>query len=377
MNADANIFSELTPPGRGGISTLALRGPRVAEILAQLFQSRAALPAAGRIVYGHVLDATGRAIDEVLLLRAAAEEFEIHCHGGPASVAAIAARLQAAGLTRCAWPDYLAPSPGSSIAADADLLVPHLATLRAALFVLDQAGRLPAAVREAEQSLGYPDRARDLLSRLLAAYETTGRWFEHPPRVAIVGPANVGKSSLLNALVGHERAIVTPVPGTTRDVVTELAAFDGLPVLLADTAGLRDTADQVEQLGVERARAAALESDLILYVVELTANAECATVGFDRPCESPVITVGSKADLAVPTAALAAKVDLATSAVTGQGLDQLAALILSRLGFRWPDAGEPIPFTRRQADALRLALAALDRGDLAAARAALHALTGR
>lgn len=360
MNAESNIFAELTPPGRGGISTLALRSPRAAEIIAQLFRSNSALPAAGRLVYGHILDESGLAIDEVLLCRAASDEFEIHCHGGPASVSRLAARLQSAGLTRCLWTDYIVASVVSSplpISAEAALLVPRLATLRAALFILDQSARLPATLREIESL--PTSAARAALSNLLAAYESTGRWFEHPPRLAILGPPNVGKSSLLNALVGHDRAIVTPIPGTTRDVVTELAALDGLPVLFADTAGLRDTADRVEQLGVERARAAARDCDLILYVVDLSSPENCATAGLVPPCETPVITIGNKSDLLTETQVLPPGLDLATSAVTGQGLDQLAALILSRLGFRWPASGVPVPFTRRQADALRQALAAL------------------
>jgi len=386
MNASRSIFSELTPSGRGGISTIALLGPDVYEILGLIFVGRrAAALRPGQLVYGRVVAGDGRTIDEVVVCPVSdpgeAAEVEIHCHGGPAPVAALAARLSALGLEHVDWPEYLkrraAARGASRIELEAELLLPHLATLPAAMLVVRQRNGLLAEAVERARGLiasGRPEAARAALERLLAAYESIGRRIERPPRVAILGAPNVGKSSLLNRLVGRERAIVTEVPGTTRDVVTETSDLDGLPAVLADTAGLRETGDLVEQLGVERARAEALQADVLLYLVDLSRPASVDEEKWIRERPARAMVVGTKADLVRPAGGLPAWVDVATSAVTGEGLQELRSRILVLLGFRWPGPDEAVPFTSRQAEQLRAACEALAGGRAAAAGAALHEL---
>ncbi|MBN2583092.1 MAG: 50S ribosome-binding GTPase [Planctomycetes bacterium] len=358
-----NIFCELTPPGRGGISTLGLFGPEVLDAVRRIFRSCRPLDERHeRIVYGHIVGDDERSLDEVIVHVADAANVEVHCHGGPAAVEAVARRLESQAVERCAWNAFLrirAEVEGvGRIVLDAELLLPRLAALKPALVVTAQRnGLLAAAVRRAGDLIGEGrrDEALRLLGDLLRSYARTGRFIERPPRVAILGPANSGKSSLMNRLVGAERMIVTDIPGTTRDVVTEMAAFDGLPVVLADTAGLRPAADAVEEAGIQRARAEVLAADVLLVMHDLSGRAEAVAglepqdlSGDGRP---PFIRVGTKADL-VGGSEIGRDVDVVTSSVTGQGTDELTRTILGRLSFRWPQEAEAVPFTAHLADVL-------------------------
>ncbi|NIA21201.1 MAG: GTP-binding protein [Anaerolineaceae bacterium] len=374
----------MTPPGRGGISTLSLFGPEVHVLLQKVLRTRRPLPdRSGCLVYGHIVSEAGQTLDEVIVHLAdssdpagRAGQIEVHCHGGPVAVRAVAGRLESAGLVQRSWPDFLrqrAAGTGTPrIEVECELLLAGVATLRASLVVAGQRnGLLVGAVEQLRPLVegGRPDRALAAVDHLLARYERTGRFIEQPPRVAILGPANSGKSSLMNRLVGAERAIVTEIPGTTRDVVTETAGLDGLPVVLADTAGLRDSEDSVERLGVQRARTEAIRADLLLATSDLSRPRDLSAVaGLAEPggAAGPVIRVGTKADLASATAA-GEEIDLATSALTGQGIDELVRLILSRLGFCWPRSGQAVPLADRQASLLRQVRRATEQGRLAAA----------
>jgi tRNA modification GTPase len=363
MNPARTIFAELTPPGRGGIAVLALFGADAAKAIATILRSRhSANGQMDQLVYGHILDEAGGTIDEAIVRGLGCDEYEIHCHGGPEAVAAICRRLTACGLEQAAWPEYLAARSGkpglSPIALEGQLLLPHLATWRAAALVLAQSGGvLDETLMRVKKLLTAGNgraEAQRLAADLLDAYEHTGRWIERPPRVAILGVPNAGKSSLMNCLVGSERVIVTEHPGTTRDVVTETVAFNGLPVVLADTAGLRDTTDLVEQVAIERARAETFRADVLVYLVDLSVP-RTGAVEHELAARPPgSLVVGSKVDLldeAQSGPPLA--VDVATSAVTGQGVARLVELVLARLGFRWPEAHRAVPFTARQAEMIR------------------------
>ena len=309
----------------------------------------------------------------VHLARLAGEtsEIEVHCHGGPVAVRAVANRLESAGLERRSWPEFLgeraAANGASQIEVESELMLANVPTLRASLVVVGQRNGLLAGAAERLRLLveaGDSDGARAAVDALLVRYEQTGRFIERPPRVAILGAANSGKSSLMNRLVGSERVIVTEIPGTTRDVVTETAVFDGLAVVLADTAGLRDSDDTVERLGVQKARAEAIRADLLLVTQDLSeprdpaAAAELAELGRGAV---PAIYVGTKADL-VPGAEADGEIDAVTSAVTGQGIDALVHLVLSRLDFRWPQSDEAVPLNERQASLLRQVRSAIEKG---------------
>jgi tRNA modification GTPase len=170
----------------------------------------------------------------------------------------------------------------------------------------------------------------------------------------LAGRTNVGKSSLINALVGYRRSIVFDAPGTTRDVVTATTALEGWPVELSDTAGLRASDDPLEAEGVRRARQQMIAADCLLLVFD-GGRAWCAED--DALVESwpAAIVVHNKADLA-PPAAEARPAGLRTSAITADGIDKLVAAIAARLVPDVPPPGAAVPFTPRQVDSLQRAL---------------------
>jgi len=206
----------------------------------------------------------------------------------------------------------------------------------------------------------------DRLARLLAT-APEGERLHAGALVVIAGPPNAGKSSLFNALLGHERAIVTEIPGTTRDAIEAPAVLEGFPFRLVDTAGLRDSPDRVEQLGIEVSRRYLANADLVLFCEEAGSSSATAAA-FLAEIKTPVIAVATKADLQIPTAAPAATVPVST--VTGVGLDtvkhKLAEAAFGSL-VRLGDV-EPIVTRERHRAALADALRELQQFQAARAR---------
>ena len=214
------------------------------------------------------------------------------------------------------------------------------------------------------------DRIENLLS-----FSQLGLHLAKPWRVVVAGPTNVGKSSLINALTGYQRAIVLDQPGTTRDVVTATTAFAGWPIELCDTAGLRATADELESAGVQRANQQAAAADCLVLVFDISQpwNSELQKLVDAWP---QAIVVMNKCDL------LPAKSDLhgeipdvvRISAISGQGIDELIKAIISRLIPVEPYPGQALPFTADQIAGLQQAATALRAQNIAAARESLLAL---
>jgi len=206
----------------------------------------------------------------------------------------------------------------------------------------------------------------DRLARLLAT-APEGERLHTGALVVIAGPPNAGKSSLFNALLGHDRAIVTEIPGTTRDAIEAPAVLEGFPFRLVDTAGLRDSPDRVEQLGIEVSRRYLANADLVLFCEEAGSSSATAAA-FLAEIKTPVIAVATKADLQIPTGAPAATVPVST--VTGVGLDtvkhKLAEAAFGSL-VRLGDV-EPIVTRERHRAALADALRELEQFQAARAR---------
>jgi tRNA modification GTPase len=307
---DDTIAAIATPPGEGGIGTVRLSGPEALPILRRIFVRPGGRrlnpqrpPAGHKLLYGHVQDAGGERVDEVLAAYMPAphsytreDVVEIDCHGGPVATGRIlgltlryGARLAEPGeftlraflhgrldLAQAeAVLDVIRARTGAGLRAAVDQLGGHLSGR-----VRGVRERLLRALAQMEAEIDFPeddvppsDVSPLLVAgleeiRALAAGAETGLILRQGVRTALVGRPNVGKSSLLNALLRAERAIVTPIPGTTRDTLEETANLGGLPFVLVDTAGITETPDIVEQLGVARSRTAARGADLVLLVLD-------------------------------------------------------------------------------------------------------------
>ena len=363
----------LTPPGRGAIAVLVLEGPEATRSVDARFHAANGKPLADQplnaIRFGRWNDDRG---EEVIVVRRDEQAIEIHCHGGSAASAAILQALRKQGVAATdnggTKEDRSAPASPARFAREAWAALQRAPTERVAAVLLDQAhGALDRAVSEIASAIDSGDLS-DAVERVdaLLAWRALGERLLQPTRVVLAGPPNVGKSSLINALVGFERAIVYDQPGTTRDVVTATTAVRGWPVCLADTAGLRDSPDPIEAAGVALARKTLAEADVVVLVHEAgSADSD----RFEAPEHAIAIRVAGKSDLAAP-----AELDaIATSAVTGQGLDELIEAIADAIASNEPNAAEAIPFDPAHFRSLSEARRALAGGDSAAARGALEA----
>ncbi|NLG84454.1 MAG: tRNA uridine-5-carboxymethylaminomethyl(34) synthesis GTPase MnmE [Firmicutes bacterium] len=383
------------------------------------------------VYYGRVVDAEGREIDEVLSFYfrgpksyTGEDLVEIQAHGGPVILRRILAAVLAAGAVLAEPGEFTARAVYNGrinlIQAEAvlDLIRAKTDVAAEAAFhrLAGEAGREITALEEEllgllaaiEGWLDFPEeveappevaaRARTILARfdaLLAGAER-GRLLNEGAAVAIVGRPNAGKSSLLNALLGEERAIVTEIPGTTRDAVAEECNLGGIPVRLVDTAGLGPPGDRLEALGMERSRREIARADAVLFVLdgseELTAADEA--VGAEVAGCRGVVAI-NKSDLplklqGVPSTVLGWPV-VRVSALTQSGLDGLVTALMEVLGGR-PGEGTPALSNLRQIEAAREArravaafLEGLARGvpwdflaaELRAALTAIGRLSGR
>jgi tRNA modification GTPase len=240
----------------------------------------------------------------------------------------------------------------------------RIAALRERL--LDQLAELEARVDfeddlpplDAEAVAVELQAVRTALQQLLTEAEQ-GQLLREGLRVAIVGRPNVGKSSLLNRLSRSERAIVTDLPGTTRDLVESELVLQGVPLTLLDTAGIRTTDDRVEQIGIERSRAALQAADAVLLLFDLSAGwtDDDAALAAQVPEGAPLLRVGNKADRL--TAPEPPEADVCISALSGAGQDQLVGALLAACG-RSGDQGLQVALNRRQRDLAARAVLSLE-----------------
>ncbi len=379
MNEPATVHDTIaavsTPPGRGGIGIVRLSGPSATSIAAQLVALRQPLePARARLA--DVLDettATGERIDEAVVTWFAAphsytaeDVVEIAAHGSPVILDLLLRRAIALGA-RLAEPGefthraFLAGKLDLTQAeAVRDLIDAHTLT-QARQAASQMGGALSRRVQPVKQSLvelialleagidfaeddvsvtpqAEIARRIDALTPPLAALEASfarGRIVHDGLTLAIVGRPNAGKSSLFNRLVERERAIVTAAPGTTRDLVTERIALDGIPIELVDTAGLREAQEEAEQMGIARSREALADAAIVLVVLDATQplNEEERTL-LASVEGRPAISVLNKCDLHAgssdTTHPLPASAPvLRTSALTGEGIADLRQRILA------------------------------------------------
>lgn len=394
------IAAIATPPGRGGVGIVRVSGPLVQSIavamLGHLSQPRHA-------DYRVFRDANGSALDHGLALYFPAprsytgeDVLELHGHGGPMVLDLVMQRVLALGA-RAARPGEFTERAFLNDKMDlvqaeavADLIdsASHAAA-RSALLSLEgafsaqvrvQVGRLIQLRMYVESAIDFPEEEIDFLGdghiaaaleALIADIETLlatgeqGRLLRDGVHVVIAGRPNAGKSSLLNRLAQRDAAIVTDIPGTTRDVLREHIHLDGLPLHVIDTAGLRDSSDPVETQGIARAWAEIADADRILLVIDDQAglSAEDDAILQRLRAGSPLTVIHNKIDLSGRAAGewrdeLGSHVAL--SAKQGTGIDLLRRHLVECMGYH---GGEGTFMARRRhLDALRRALAQLERG---------------
>ena len=393
------IFALATAPGRAAIAVMRLSGPRSGEAVGALTGGAIAPRSAS---LRRLKDpATGAAIDEALVLWFPApasftgeDQAELQLHGGPAVVEAATEALVGLGL-RLAEPGEFtrrAFENGrlelSQAEAIADLVDAETAAQRRQ--ALDQLGgalarrydgwrdALIEALAWLEAEIDFPDedlpealaaRAGEPLRRLAdelseAIGDTRGERVREGFRVALTGAPNAGKSSLINALLGRDAAIVTATPGATRDVIEAPLIVDGFRVLLADMAGVRETADPIEAEGVRRARAWAESAALRLWVVDGSAGAGAWAEAADLIGPSDLLVL-TKADRGEGPDAAAARglgaSSVRASTVAAGGLDALRAALAGRVGEALSGADFPAVTRLRHRTLLAESLAHIDR----------------
>jgi tRNA modification GTPase len=390
MYRQDTIAAVATPSGPGAIGVIRVSGPECERIAAAVFARDAKHSWRSRVLYRGRILRDGAALDDALavLMRApnsytGEDVLELHCHGSPAVLAtALQAVLRAGArpaeageftkraflngkldLTQAeAVIDLIRARTPEGVEQAADQLfgrlASHLGELRTQLIRIK--GHLEARIDFSDEEIDFDDEELSAeievslatVRDLLRTY-ARGRLVKQGLRLAITGRPNVGKSSLLNALAQADRAIVTALPGTTRDVIEEGLDFDGVPVIVADTAGLRDAADEIERIGVERARAVAAAADVVLVILD-------RSMPYEAPAHVPregqrCVFVLNKVDR--PAAWGRDRLDdrshpvVEVSALTGAGLEALRHAVVEAAGFVHGDS-LPTLTSERQRDAL-------------------------
>lgn len=372
MSVTDTIAAIITAPGRAAVGIIRLSGPEAVAIAGRLYDGAVDLStAAGHTIhYGWVWDqAHGKRVDEALFLLmrgpksyTGEDVVEIQCHGGHTSTQEIlrlclvqGARVADEGeFTKRAFINGKLDLTRAEAVMD---IVDAKSEAALSQAVAQKSGVLEGRIRDAREAvlelvafiqadLDYPEddieRLTDaeLASRVqavasdldaLIASAERGRITRDGIKMVIAGKPNVGKSSLLNALLGRDRAIVTDIAGTTRDVVTEHLTIGGVPVEILDTAGIRETADTIEAIGVERAKAASQEADLVLYVVDASRGLDSDDEAFlsalsGKACLLVVNKSDLNGEMAVPGAFSDKHVRISAKAVVG--IDALEKAIL-------------------------------------------------
>ena len=366
----------LTPPGRAAIATLAIRGPRAWEIVRELFHpsstSSKKLPENPNSRIGE----KDTFADQVVLTVSRTEPFpclEVHCHGGTETVRWLLEILGKHGCRACTWPVLEQATTTDPWKTAASLELVEVFTIRAAAILLDQYhGALVRALAEIQVALSKNDLSETThLLESLARYANVGRHLTTPWKVAVIGPPNVGKSSLVNALAGFQRSVVAPTPGTTRDVVTTLIAVDGWPLELIDTAGLRDEGESLEGQGITLARDAAAGADLCLWILDASAPPTWPEDDLRR--QPKVKLIINKSDLP-PAWNIDMSHALPVSALTSAGLPELLEAIADWLVQDPPPPGAAVPFTPYLASQIEEGLKHARSGRIDEAKQALAAL---
>jgi tRNA modification GTPase len=392
MSHPDTIVAAASPPGRGGIGVVRVSGPKTPEIAATLVGE---LPAARHATLSNFLDAAGNSIDIGIALFFPGPQsytgehvLELQGHGGPVIVEQLVERCLELGARRARPGEFTERAfhndkiDLTQAEAVADLIdAGSREAARAAMRSLQgEFSSMVQGLTEAlvdlriyvEAAIDFPEEEVDFLGNAelrerlatvrghfdgVATAASQGRLLRDGMTVVLAGRPNSGKSSLLNRLAGYEAAIVTAIPGTTRDVLRERIDIDGLPLHVLDTAGLRDSEDVVEREGVRRAAAEMSRADRVLFVIDTSVDPLAKAFEEEKvrlPADVPVTLVFNKIDLGagIPMAdTYSGPPRVNVSAVSGQGLDVLRAHLKDSVSFQTAGNGS-ISARRRHLEAL-------------------------
>jgi len=425
------IVAAATPPGRGGVGIVRVSGPKVPEIAAVILGE---LPLPRRATFARFLDAHQETIDAGLALFFPAPHsytgehvLELQGHGGALVIESLVARVIEIGSRRALPGEFTQRAflndklDLAQAEAIADLIdAGSRAAVRAAMRSLQ--GEFSAMIRGltdavvelrtyVEAAIDFPEEEVDFLAdeQLTERFQAVrdhfdgveqsarqGRLLREGMTVVIAGRPNAGKSSLLNRLAGYEAAIVTAIPGTTRDVLRERIDIDGMPLHVLDTAGLRHGGDVVEEEGIRRATVEMTRADRVLFVIDAAEDPAGRAFQEERarmPSDVPVTLVFNKCDLAVgiPVAdTITGPPRVTVSATTGKGIDSLRGHLKLCMGYQTLDTGtvsarqrhlESLSRARRGVDEAHHQLQDRRAGELVAeelrgAQQALNEITG-
>lgn len=353
------IVAVSTPQGRGGIAVIRMSGSDSLSILSKAWRGKAPADFQSHTVHlGWIVDSEGEDIDQVTAIffkgprsYTGEDVLEIACHGSPWIQQALLNRLIECGARAAAGGEFtrravingrmdLAQAEGVAdmIAASSKAMVriastqlkgefsAHLEKLRKSL--LDLGVLLELELDFSEEEVEFADR-RQLIAlteeilgvvRKLSSSFKAGNAFKSGVPVAIAGIPNAGKSTLLNALLGEEKAIVSDVPGTTRDLIEDCIEISGILFRFIDTAGLRETDDKVEKIGVDRARKKIEDAEIVLYLIDPTQNVARQLAVLNKIQMAQPVLISTKADI---SGAVSDEKCISISAKNGEGIDEI------------------------------------------------------
>ena len=379
MFLDDTIAAIATAPGIGGIGIIRVSGPEACDVVNRIFHSKQSIPLGERqtrtIHYGHIVHPkTGKTLDEVIVVLmkgphsyTAEDVVEIQCHGGFVSVREILKVLLSEGVRQAEEGEFTKRAflNGRIDLTQAEAIIDIIdakteQSLEVAVNQLDGTlskyictlrDELIAMIAHLEVTIDYPEEdiedvsaqeVRMGLAPILEKMDTLlataqrGKLLRDGVMVSIIGRPNAGKSSLMNALLREDRAIVTNIPGTTRDSIEEFLTIQGIPVRLIDTAGIRETEDIVESMGVEKARQYLDKADVVVLVIDGSKPLEPEEQELLQLITNrPSIIFLNKADQAQyiskeEIAAMGTFTEIVTiSAAQGEGMDEMARVITS------------------------------------------------
>lgn len=398
MGTDDTVAAIATPAGQGGIAVIRISGADALNVLRRVFTHRG--PYRSRtLYYGHVTDPDGDILDEAMAVfmkgpktYTREDVAEIQCHGGSVAAGRVLDAVLRAGA-RPAQPGeftkraFLSGRIDLAQAEAVMLLIGARSEAAARAGLRQLGGGVSAGIRKITGELtglialieaadDYPDEideeagTAEVLARLAPIRSELKRMCDRRGArivtggysVALIGSPNVGKSSLMNRLLGSQRAIVTEIPGTTRDIVTGHMEIGGIDVEISDTAGLRESGDPVERIGVERARTAAEQADLVLFVLDGTKEYVPEEQALISDADERWVICRNKSDLPQECDIVLPEgkglTVLTVSAQTGEGIDRLREEIRKRAC-----GSEPLLVTERHLDAVKRAAESLDAAE--------------